>query len=255
VGNGTPTTTPTPTPTTSSNKFNDTGIVMCANGSTRLGCPQALYPVQDADYGRDSTHNNAADGHAGFSFTKLDVNGIPLANQSVAYDSTAWACVKDNTTGLIWEVKTKDKGLHDFEQSYTWYIPDSTHLGGFDGRVDDGNNGCGGTLSECNTHSFINAVNSAGWCGAKNWRLPTLDELSSLINFNKRGPAIDSDFFPNTASRFHWTLSKAAIAPPNADGIPSVWGIGFMDGYSGATSKYAGGDNGQKAVRLVHDPL
>ncbi|MCI5126042.1 MAG: DUF1566 domain-containing protein, partial [Candidatus Electrothrix sp. AR5] len=37
------------------------------------------------------------DGHAGFSFTKLAVNG----NELVATE-TSWVCVQDNVTGLVW---------------------------------------------------------------------------------------------------------------------------------------------------------
>jgi hypothetical protein len=33
--------------------------------------------------------------------------------------------VRDNVTGLVWEVKTADGGLRDQKWSYTWY--DSVH--------------------------------------------------------------------------------------------------------------------------------
>jgi hypothetical protein len=47
--------------------LNDTGIVTCGDASSNdLPCPVADYPGQDAEYGRDVTHNDPSDGHAGF---------------------------------------------------------------------------------------------------------------------------------------------------------------------------------------------
>lgn len=62
-------------------RLNDTGITACGNEAQNgLPCPLATHPGQDGDYGRDATANDDRDGHAGFSFTKLDANGKPLAN-------------------------------------------------------------------------------------------------------------------------------------------------------------------------------
>lgn len=46
--------------------LNDTGIVNCVNSdSDTNACPQTDYPGQDAQYGRDFTHNDSSDGHTG----------------------------------------------------------------------------------------------------------------------------------------------------------------------------------------------
>lgn len=101
-------------------RLNDTGITQCADGATNgLTCPVTDYPDQDAQYGRDFEVNDDSDGHAGFSFTKLDEKG----NELLA-NATNWSCVKDNVTGLIWEVKQGgngmigDEGLHDGDDRY-----------------------------------------------------------------------------------------------------------------------------------------
>lgn len=67
--------------------MNDTGIVAPTGGG------------YDADFGRDSTHNNNDDGAAGFNFTSIN--------------ST---CVLDNVTGLAWEVKTSTNK----DTTYDW---------------------------------------------------------------------------------------------------------------------------------------
>ena len=106
--------------------LNDTGLDWWADGDTNfLTSPPAGYPGQDASHGRDATQDNDADGHAGFSFTKLDANG-----KALAASAATWSCVRDNVTGLIWEAKTDDGGLRDKDWTYTWYNPDPATNGG-----------------------------------------------------------------------------------------------------------------------------
>jgi len=101
--------------------LNDTGITTCSNETeNNLTCPQTDYPGQDAEYGRDVTHNDDSDGHAGFSFTKIDENGDDLPASA-----TSWNCVRDNVTGLIWEVKTDDGGLREIGTSLDSGINDN----------------------------------------------------------------------------------------------------------------------------------
>lgn len=97
--------------------LNDTGIVRCAHTNTNdVDCPVGPYPDQDAEFGRDAdpTLNDATDGHAGFSFTKIAADGTALGAEA-----TNWVCVRDNVTGALWEVKT-DGGLRDKSATYSW---------------------------------------------------------------------------------------------------------------------------------------
>jgi len=56
------------------------------------------------------------------SYTKLDASGNALAASAAS-----WVMVKDNVTGLIWEVKQNKDGVenysnpHDADNTYTWY--------------------------------------------------------------------------------------------------------------------------------------
>jgi trimeric autotransporter adhesin len=110
-------------------KLNDTGITagQCyqAGSDVLLSCTSAaatgLNPAQDGMQGRDvvAATNSAADGKLGFSFTKIGASG-----ETLPASATAWSCVKDNVTGMMWEVKTADGGLRDWTKRYTHY--DST---------------------------------------------------------------------------------------------------------------------------------
>lgn len=181
-----------PTPQTTG-KVNDTGLTTCSDETANnLPCPVTTHPNQDAESGRDLTANDNLDGYAGFSFTKLDSNGVPLADQMTTYATTPWSCVKDNVTGLIWEVKTNDGGLHDVNTSYTAEESSGTE------EI------CNLAGLTCTTTNYIEAVNNEGLCNANDWRLPTLDELfgltvldSSVIANNPTNITIDTNYFPH----------------------------------------------------------
>lgn len=179
-------------------KLNDTGTSMCGNDTRNdLGCSVPNYVGQDAEYGRDSLARlgkltKVGGGAAGFDFTKLDSDG-----KEQPHDSTNWTCVKDNHSGLIWEEKTRDGGLRDQSNTYSWFDPNLPKDNGFQ-------NGGLCTGSSCDTHAFMTEVNKQGLCGAKDWRVPTTKELFSLFN-NRQAPTIDTDYFPNTPSSYFWT--------------------------------------------------
>lgn len=207
--------------------LNDTGITSCNDDSTNgLSCPVTNFPGQDAEYGRDVTHNDDSDGHAGFSFTKLDANGSPLPASA-----STWSCVKDNVTGLTWEVKTDDGGLHDRGDRYNWYNTDASANGGHPGYADDDGNICygynsGDPASYCNTQAYVARVNQAGWCGHNDWRMPNMEELRSLVDYSilYPEPAIDTSYFPNDVGSFVWSSSPYAYNSSHA------WLLSFANG-------------------------
>lgn len=229
--------------------------------------------AQDAFSGRDflaasSMLAKTGAGLAGFDFTKLDTNGAVLA-----VTAPSWSCVRDNHTGLIWEVKTTDEGLHNAADRYTWYNTDTLHNGGNSGvsRVEDfnttqSNDSCfgydeGNSSTYCNTQAFVERVNAAGLCGANDWRMPSREELVGIVEYRSENdndqadpiqrPSIDTDYFPNTQVT-QVTEALEAIrylsGSPVASAPTAVWAIYFGAGGSPALSK------GQiNAVRLVRD--
>ena len=167
-------------------------------------------------------------------FTKLDRRG-----KSLPVGATTWACVRDNRTGLVWEVKTDDGGLRDKDHSYSWYNPDPAGNGGSAGTRNRGH--CAGNIP-CDTTGYLSAVNAAGFCGARDWRLPMLDELKTLIDQGVAdpGPKIDAKLFPNTLPWSYWSNSHSASNKGHA------WSVSFSDGGS-----YLDGKSDDYAVRLV----
>ncbi len=214
--------------------LNDTGIDWWADGSRNiLRTSPAGYPGQDASRGRDSTQDQDSDGHAGFSFTKLDANGNAMSS-----GASSWSCVRDNVTGLIWEVKTNDGGLRDRDWSYSWHNPAPASNGGSAGYPNGG--ACGGAIA-CDTLGYTQAVNRTGLCGAGDWRLPSRQELLSIVDRNGSGLTIDTNYFADLGPTLrYWSSSPNAA---NAD----LAGVVLFSGGS------AGGDYKSNAnpVRLV----
>ena len=163
-------------------------------------------------------------------FIKLDEAGRPLIDQGIAFDQQPWACVKSAESGLIWEVKSPEPGLHYRSNTYSWQQP----------APNTGTATCTG--SACNTSAYVRAVNAQGYCGFNDWRLPTRDELHALVDRNAVYPAptINVDYFPNTVNSYYWTASA------NAFDQRLAWFVYFGSGYEYYDLKTA-----PFAVRLV----
>ena len=159
----------------------DTGQTQCYDNTGPIACPLPGEPFcgQDAQYVRAR------------SFTKLTTNGDDNddLDLEVTDPDADWLMVKDNVTGLIWEVKhlgadgSNYDNPNDADNTYTWYDSNAENQGDFDG----GNN----------TEEYIKALNEAKYGGHSDWRLPTVEELSILINPVTKNPtAVDTIYFP-----------------------------------------------------------
>jgi PKD repeat protein len=206
----------------------------------------ALNASQDGMLGTDVTMPDAADGKLGFSYRTVP----NPAGGSFAVTE----CVKDMLTGLTWEGKTAT-GLRAGSASYTNYDNTAqaqfwngtTYVNPTQAQIDAASNAVG----------YKNAVNASALCGYTDWRLPTADELQSLVDYSVATPdepTIDSTWFPNTpgsGSTFppytpggtYWS------ATPTFGRASGAWTVDFNNGSVGFSDRI--GRYNTNHVRLV----
>ena len=201
------------------NPLNDTGITVSGNGTSGINatCTKAIqnggHVPQDCDQGRDAdttiAANKAGTGVAAFDYTKLGSDGsaIPVQNGTwsatgTEADGTLWSCVRDNVTGLIWEVKTTT-GTHSFNVKGTWQ----------------------------NRNTLADTTNTEGLCGITDWRVPSLTELLTIVNNGRQNPAFDVPRFPNGKSQSYWTSDPISGVATNA------WTVNFFAGIGNSKAK------------------
>lgn len=141
-------------------------------------------------------------------FVRLDADGQPLSAAESGH-----RCVLDRATTLWWAVPAVDAGPLAPDQTYSWYHPDkSVHLG------EPGLEGGGHCLLErCDTAALVEAINQAGWCGQRDWRLPTREE-AILLGKRSQGQSLGLDprLFPALQAGELWTASTFRMYPASA---------------------------------------
>jgi len=205
--------------------LNDTGIIFGGEDSenNNSDCNGMVIDQQDCSHGRDLTYADNSDGHAGFSYTKLDSNGNDLDA-----DASSWECVRDNVTGLIWEVKqaAQSGGLRDTNWTYSWFNSTGINDSGASGTA---NGGICFDATNCDTEKFTALVNAETLCGFSDWRAPSYAELESLLNLNNLLP-IDTAYFPNTLDMRYASLGRRFwSSSPNATVSDNAWFVEFSD--------------------------
>ena len=236
---------------------NDTGITAAqcyTTGSDVLvtcndAGATALNNAQDGMTGRDTNaaNNDNADGRLGFSFAKvcnsgeLAGSGACPANPTLGVTANTWGCTYDKITGLMWEVKTTG-GVDDLrDQNKTYTNLDSTTA---DQQGDGTPPRVGEIYAATNSVGFMDAVNASGLCGHNDWRLPSTDELHSIVDYGILDLSIDAIWFPNTSSDSYWSASPYVANPANA------WFVGFAHGGIGGSAA-TGTRTNSHYVRLV----
>ena len=179
-------------------------------------------------------------------YTKLDARGNKLPSSA-----RSWACVLDNRSGLIWEVKTDDGGARDKDNKYRWGgegVSDVA-LGSYKGNNKHSESrwyGKGKRYDDWN--QLVDAANSERLCGFDDWRVPDLYQLASLVRCrggsyrnlalacsgSYQKPTIDTKYFPVVISGWYWSASPVADHDHSRD----AWLLNFNGGYGLNESRY-----------------
>jgi len=142
------------------------------------------------------------------SYTKLDADGNDLPDEA-----TEWTMIRDNVTGLIWENKTDDGTIRDKDNTYNWDDAQSV---------------------------FIATLNSQNFGGYSDWRLPTIMELSFLVDRDRYDPSINTTYFTNTELSIYWSSTTSVC-------VYDVWYVFFK--YGNISSYFKSSNYYVRAVR------
>jgi hypothetical protein len=176
------------------------------------------------------------------SFAKLREDSKELEDDAKWEDG--WRMVRDNNSGLVWEVKSPDQADVNYKSDrYSW---------------DD-------------AKAYIERLNNRGYGGFSDWRLPNREELRTIVNYNDTVPAVDLEYFPNVIPDFYWSSDPYAADPKMIWGIYFAYGcaICYLEksqffvravrgGYNrafGDTSRYAFKDNGDGTITDLNTGL
>lgn len=132
-----------------------------------------------------------------------DTDGVVITDGSIkddGYYQTGWTrgyrsavgVVKDNVTGLEWQDNYSDNG---------------------------------GDIKQAEWQNAANYCFSLSLDGGE-WRLPSIEELETLVDNGKYNPSVTENIFEHISSSYYWSSTTAANSPSYA------WSVGFLNGNS-----------------------
>ena len=168
----------------------------------------------------------------------------------VRYEDTGLGTVIDHQTGLEWQKTDDAGGVTDKDNLYNW-CADAAPT---DASCDDPARPPDGTaftdfLAGLNAPDGSGATSSSGptdtgcYAGRCDWRIPVIEELTTIIDCSFGDPCIDqSAFGPTNAADGYWSSSS------EDGGFGFAWGVDFGTGLAGVGHK-PGVDGHVRAVR------
>jgi hypothetical protein len=145
--------------------------------------------------------------HAGIPWAYVDSGTTTPASRFTVGTAVEADCVTDNLTGLMW-VKSP---------SSTTYVWRTGSVGSYTYPAQEA----------------VNTYNNSNTCGHSDWYLPTVNDLTSLLNDGQASPAtwLNAQGFSNVQADLYWSSSTYASDTAGA------WGVDFNSGSVGADDK------------------
>lgn len=94
-------------------------------------------------------------------------DGDVQAGATLSFTDNGNGTITDDETGLMWEKKSDDGSIHDWDALHLWDQAFSGHVKG---------------------------LNDATFAGYTDWRVPNVKELQSIVNYQNSNPSVSSAF-------------------------------------------------------------
>lgn len=124
----------------------------------------------------------------------------------------AWQCVWDKQNGLLWQVQDVNESLRSSLSSYSWYDgKQGRPKGGSCAKDEPGMPFVG--YVPCDTSELQAALRAQNFCGARDWRLPSVAEWRSLLLQHGYGgeTLLPFPLFPGNVWGPYWTSEQGEI--------------------------------------------
>lgn len=146
--------------------------------------------------------------------------------------------ISDANSGLMWEKKGRDGGMHDWGITFSWENAFAVHLNRMNNMC-DGFEGSPALLTPCDSDADCIGIGNqkCGHAGYRDWRIPNRTELQTLVNMGRRNPSTP-EIFDNPSCVSNCTVLTCSCTPNNkywtsttyAVGPVQAWYVIFADG-------------------------
>jgi hypothetical protein len=144
-------------------------------------------------------------------------DGAVQAGATLSYTDNGDGTSTDNNTGLMWEKKGDNGGLHDKDNGYLW-------------------SGGGSQETVWDWLDDVNAEGGTGFAGYNDWRIPNAKEVQTLVNFESASPRTSAPFNTNCVAGATVLTGSCTVATNYwssttwARSTSMAWAVNFYDG-------------------------
>jgi hypothetical protein len=162
------------------------------------------YPAQPLKTGQTTSYGTGSDGD-------LEKGQPPGVGMPRSFTDNGDGTITDNNTGLMWEKKDDSGGIHDKDDTYTWGMTSSPY-----------------TMNGTMVSTFLATLNaSGGFAGYTDWRVPNINELQGIVNYQV--------FDPSAYDAFHNAAGCAGCTDVTAETCSCTRSSGY---WSSTTGRY-----------------
>jgi hypothetical protein len=188
----------------------------------------------------------------GDGYDNPDGYGVSGHGPALNYQDNGDGTFTDCKTKLMWEEKDNSGDIHDVNNTYTWSSSGNFADGTlFNGKSTIGtdflytlNNTCiGSVTTQCASDSDCSSYGGkCGFAGYRDWRIPNVKELQSIVDYSTYYPAFSAPGEVGTEYSY-WSSTTFASS------TSSAWFVYFYDGFVHYNSFNKTSYNFARAVR------
>jgi hypothetical protein len=148
-------------------------LAVCTNNLAVCEADAVAFPASGQTTAFTSEKNDGVTGPVA-----VPDDGVVQAGASLSYTDNGDGTITDGNTGLMWEKKSDDGGLHDKDNAYYW-----------------SGNGTQETIWDW--LEDVNTEGGTGFASFHDWRVPNVKELLSVVNYENTPLSVSAAFNGN----------------------------------------------------------